>query len=354
MATITHRGDFQYQAVIRRKGYPTQTRTFETKRDAEIWATVTEAAMFGRKFKDTRELKHTTLKMSLQKYREEVTPTKRFSHIEHSRIGRLMQHPLALRDMSDLDASDFSAYRDERKKLVSGSTIRLELAIFSHLYTTAIKEWSWPLSNVLNDIKKPKANEPRERRLEDGEEARLLEAIDRHRCRAPIWLKAAVVLAIESGMRAGELLTLEWRQVDLDIGCVNLELDANGSKRTVGLTHKALAILESLPRPGKRVIPNFHDTAGLDKSFARACEAAKLEDFRFHDLRHEAASQFAEHMTVQELAKVMGWKTLQMAMRYYNPKKTDIVKAVRRKEKAMAGQRGESSNDAHGPMAIVA
>ncbi|SAK41022.1 phage integrase family site specific recombinase [Caballeronia fortuita] len=131
-------------------------------------------------------------------------------------------------------------------------------------------------------------------------------------------------------MRAGELLSLTWDQVDFDQCCARLEQTKNGSRRTVGLSHKAISVLQNLPRTGDRVIANFYDTSGLDRAFASACKAAGIEGLRFHDLRHEAASRFAPTMQVQDLAKLMGWKTLQMAMRYYNPTDSEILALVRR------------------------
>lgn len=76
-------------------------------------------------------------------------------------------------------------------------------------------------------------------------------------------------------------------------------------------------------------LTTFHDSNGLGAAFRRACERCGVENLRFHDLRHEAASRLAPKMPVATLAKVMGWRTLQMAMRYYNPTARELVAAVR-------------------------
>lgn len=331
MAAITKRGPYQYQAIIRRKGFPSQTKTFESRMDAEAWARSIESKMDDNSFRDRRSLVRMTLHDALERYVSQVTPTKRGASQERQRIRQLQRHPLAMRSLDSLLAKDFAAYRDARLEEVSPTSVRLELALLSHLYTIAIKEWSLPLIHELKNVRKPSAGHGRDRRLQGSEEERLLDAIQRPEAMgSKVWLDACVRLAIETGMRAGEILSCEWRQVDLHRGCIRLELTKNGSKRTVPLSVEAVRILDALPRRGVEVIGMFYDTSGLDRALKRACTAAGITNLKFHDLRHEAASRLAPHMRVQDLAKVMGWKTLQMAMRYYNPSDEELVRLVRR------------------------
>jgi integrase len=333
MASITRRGDYQYQAIIRRRGYPSQTKTFETRADAVKWARDIESKMDKRRFRDQREIESTTLSEALERYLATVTPTKKGLVAERNRIKQLQRHPIGLRPLNTLCSRDFAEYRDARLREVSRNSVRLELALFSHLYTVAIQEWSMPLEHELRNVRKPKAGEGRERRLAGDEEKRLRASVHRPEARsAAVWLEASIDLTIETGMRAGELLTLEWGQVNLQVGVIRLKETKNGSSRTVPLSHKAVDVLRALPSKlqARRVIPSFHDTSGLDRAFKRLCVAAGIHDLHFHDLRHEAASRLSPHMTVQTLAKIMGWKALQMAMRYYNPTDQELVDTVRR------------------------
>lgn len=332
MASITRRGSYQYQATVRRKGYPTQSKTFETRKDAEKWARDVESQIDQGIFKDRREVEETSLQEALERYRITVTLKKRGNVAETNRIGQMKALPLALRSLDSLQPKDFAAYRDNRLKVVSENTVRLELALFSHLFTIAINEWSLPLEHPLKTVKKPSAPAGRDRRLVGDEEARLMAALHRPEARsATLWLESCITLAIETGMRAGELLSLQWSQVDINQNVIRLDNTKNGSARSVPLSEKALACLLHLPRHiSGQVIPNFHDTSGLDRAFKRLCKAANINGLRFHDLRHEAASRLAPHMPVQTLAKIMGWKTLQMAMRYYNPTEQELVDVVRR------------------------
>lgn len=345
MASIRERGKHQHQVIIRRKGYPTQIKTFETPAEAESWARITEAKMDTGQFQDRREVEKTTLGQLLQRYVEEVSVKKKSYVAERNRIVQLQRHPLALRTLASLRAKDFSQYRNERLKVVSENSVRLELAILSHLYTIAIKEWSLPLIHELKNVQKPQPGPGRERRLKGDEEERLRSAINRRREKSTrIWLQACVDLAVETGMRAGEILTAEWPQVDLVTGVIRLKKTKNGNSRSVPLTHAAIETLKGLPRDIKgKVIPNFYDTSGLDKAFKLACEAAGIVDLHFHDLRHEAASRLAPHMPAQTLAKVMGWKTIQMAMRYYNPTDEELVTAVRKASRKTPAQMEHST-----------
>lgn len=335
MATVTKRGPHQYQAIVRKRGYLPQIKTFGSLSRAKAWARDVEAAMEDNTFVDRRAISKLTLHDLLEQYVTSETPRKRGHVQERNRIRQLQRHAIALRSMDTLSSRDFAAYRDERIAQVSAHSVRLELALLSHLYTIAIKEWCLPLKHELKKIRKPSTPEGRDRRLQGDEEARLFAAIDRPGTRgAAQWLKACVALAIQTGMRAGEILSASWEQVDLDRGCIRLQRSKNGSKRTVPLTLEAVRVLNGLPREHGRVVPNFHDTSGLDRAFKRACKAAGLEDLRFHDLRHEAASRLAQHMRVQDLAKVLGWTTLQMAMRYYNPTDDELVRLVRQSSPA--------------------
>lgn len=327
MASIIERGPFQFQAQIRRKNYPTQTKTFETRREAKAWINVIESEMVRGVFTDRREAEQTTLKEALERYKREVTAFKKAPKREENRIKAWMLHPLAKRSLANLRSTDFAQYRDERAKSVGGNSIRLELAVISHLFTIARKEWNIPVDNPIKNIRMPELPPARDRRLRGDEEAILIAY-----CKAEkqgVWLSAAVELAIETGMREGELASLEWRQVNLDKRIARLEKTKNGDSRSVPLSSHAIELLKQLPRAiNGRVLSVFGSGEALSSAFGDARDKAGIVDFHFHDLRHEAASRLAPHMTVQTLAKVMGWKTIQMAMRYYNPTDDELVKAV--------------------------
>lgn len=326
MASITHRGPHQYQAQVRKKGYPSLTETFETRREAEDWAKKTEAEMSSGTFVDRSVLEKTTFGDLLKRYAKEETPKKRGSETELVRIGSLKKHALAARPLAKLRKVDFAKYRDERLQKCCAETVRRELTIISAVFTTARELWELPVGNPLEGVKWPAKGQHRERRLQDDEEARLLEAAGQSKTPA---LKLCIILAIETGMRSGEMVNLDWRQIDLARHVIRLNLTKNGDPRTVPLSERAEDAILELPQQAYGRLTTFHDARGLRKAFALACKRAGIVGLRPHDLRHEAASQLAPKVETATLAKVMGWRTLQMAMRYYNPTDEELVAAVR-------------------------
>ncbi|MDP3457047.1 site-specific integrase [Methyloversatilis sp.] len=325
MASIIKRGPHQFQVQIRRKGYKLKQRTFETHKDAKDWALVVESEMRRGVFVDRSEAERTTLGEALQRYASEHADEKRRLS-EKSRINTLMGSDLALRSLASLRAVDFAKYRDERKKTgLSNESVRRELVILAGVFKKARGEWSLLIESPLKSIKWPEKSKHRERRL-SGDEEKLLLA-EAAKCKAPT-LTLCIVLAIETGMRAGEIVALRWEQVDLFKHVIRLTTSKNGDGRIVALSHAAESAIQSLPVTGSR-LTTFYDSRGLSRAFRLACKRANIVGLRFHDLRHEAASRFAPRMPAQTLSKVMGWRTLEMAMQYYNPNEDDLVQVVR-------------------------
>lgn len=356
MATIRKRGTYQFQALVRRKGHPKQIKTFESKAEAEKWARAVEAEIDSGSFQDRRSMAKITLAQALQMYGEKVSIKKCESHKELARIKKFCELPLASKSMDELNALDFVNYRDMRLQVVSGSAVRLELALLSHLYTIAINEWRWPLSNPLKTVSKPRPNPPRERRLTEDEYKRLFKAIHRDEARSTrIWLDAAVRLGLETGMRSGEVLKAKWANLNLKTRILVLPHTKNKKSRHVPMTKEAVALLETLPRNSEYIISGFHDVNGLGKALRKACKIAGIENFRFQDIRHEVASQRAPHATQLTMQETMGWKSPEMARRYFNPSDEERVEIVdqitegikAKRQKRLAAAQAESQGGKH-------
>lgn len=357
MAQITKRGDLQWRARVRVKGYPDQSRTFMYREDAEKWARATERELETAGFVDRREAEKTTLRTVLGRYLEEVTPRKKSKDFETIKIGLLLEDK-ALVDlkMSAITSSAVAAWRDRRAEKVGAASIIRELGILSAVLNHARREWGIHVENPIRYVKRPPTPKARDRRLSVEEERYLLNALQeasrkkdgtfgKGGSRNP-WLAPLVQLAVETAMRRGELLSMQWQHVDLKRRVVHLPETKNGDARDVPLTSRAVDILKGLPRSiAGQVFPVTPMAVKLGFSravkraqakYQRDCEAtgkpisAKfLQDVHFHDLRHEAASRLAAKLSnMLELSAVTGHRDLRMLKRYYHPRAEDIAKKL--------------------------
>lgn len=354
MATIRKKGDFQWHCQVRRKGYPNQTRTFNTKGEAEKWARDIEGEMDRGLFQDRREADKNTLAQVLCRFRDEVVPSHKGRDAETIRINALLKDRITSYKMSALSGSALSDFILRRQKLVSSATVRREIDIISSAVTKARKAWGIHLpENPVALIERPRPAKARERRLNGDEEARLMQALEDHAdahedskqyrkgSRNP-WIKPFVQLAIHTAMRRGELLSLRWEDISLEERTAHLLDTKNGDARTVPLSSLAAATLRQLPQdPSGQVFPITADA--VKKGFERARNRARADyvsecerngtvpddrllDLRLHDLRHEATSRIAGKLdNILELSAVTGHKDIRMLKRYYHPRASDLA-----------------------------
>jgi len=313
MAAITNRGPLQWRARIRRKGYPVTTKTFETKADAERWAREIEAEMDKGVFVSRTEAESYTLTECLDRFIEEYIPRLKHPETEIKRIRKLQKHPLACRVIATIRTKDIADYRkDLEKEGLKPNSIRLYFAILSRLFNYARSDWGMEsLSNPIELVTKPKLGKGRERRLEDGEEEKLLE-------HASAKLRPIILFALATGMRREEIASLEWKGVNLEKRYALLIDTKNTETRTVPLSTEALALLQNLPRKeGKKTVFSM-SSPSITQAMRQACRKAEIEDFHFHDLRHEAISRLFENtdLDVMEIKAISGHRTLQMLARY--------------------------------------
>jgi integrase len=366
MGTIVKRGELQWQAKIRRKGFPVQSRTFMYKDDAEKWIRATEHELETSGFVDRREAEKNSLAEVLKRYRQEITPTKKSAAIESIKIDVILRDSaLSKLKMSAITSTAIAAWRDRRLKLVTGATVNREIDIISSVLNHARREWGIHVENPIPYVKRPEKARARERRFSLLEEQYLLDALDKGERKSNgtfgkgarnAWLAPLVRFALETAMRRGEMLSLQWENVDLNRRTAFLPDTKNGDSRNVPLSSRAVSILAALPcqlgdddRYGdSRRGQVFLTTAmALRKGFGRAIERAQgayacdcrkarqrpipgfLEDIHFHDTRHEAASRIAEKLSnILELSAVTGHKDVRMLKRYYHPRAEDLAKKL--------------------------
>ncbi|MCP5151988.1 MAG: site-specific integrase [Chromatiales bacterium] len=327
MATIEKRGPAQWRVKIRRRGYPLETRTFETRAAAERYARAIETEMDSGTFVSRAEAESTTLAELLERYLNEITATKKGADAEAYRIRAMLRHPLAARIVATLRGTDIAAYRDERLATVTPGTVKREIVILGHLFETARKEWGIHVENPVRMIRAPASPRPRERRFEGDEEARLLDACGQSR---NPFLVPVVRLALETAMRRGELVGLRWEHVDLDRRVAHLPDTKNGESRSVPLSSVAVDTLRPLePHPAEGAVFPDLTTEAVKLAFARALRRAEIEGLRFHDLRHEATSRLFERgLNIMEVSAITGHKDLSMLKRYTHLRAEDLARKL--------------------------
>ncbi len=326
MATIRKlRG--RWQAQVRRRGMKPRCKSFDTKLEAEKWARDLEAQVdrFGAA-PNTKILERTTLGQLLERYQSEVSPLKRGSVQEIQRIDVLRRHDLAYRTMIGLSQQDIASFRDERLQTVAPSTTVRELAILSNVLEVAMRDWGLPLAkNVVKLVRRPVIRNERSRRLSGNEEQRLLEACDGGKIP---FFKTLLILAIETGMRRGEILGMQWSDLSHNRRVITLTLTKNGSGREVPLSQRAFeALTEWKSRAGADQPLVFPMSAGsLEQVWRRLLIRADITGLRFHDLRHEGVSRLFERgLNVIEVSAVSGHKELRMLKRYTHLSAENLV-----------------------------
>ena len=338
MATITKTPSGTWKAVIRKVGWPTASKTFRTKLDATDWARRTEDEMVRGVFIQRAKSERLTLEAALKRYLQDVSITKsKASQRGEAGTAKRLIEKLGAYSLAAITADIVADYRD--KRLADGlksNSVRIELALLSHLYTVAIREWRLGLTyNPVANIRKPSPGQGRSRRLSKEEEAKLFNAVDKHSNPMLGWI---VRIALATSMRSSEIATLRMSQVDLQRRIVRLLETKNGSTRTVPLSKKAVEVFsQALSNPvrpidcdlvffGEPGRDNIRRPYTFNKIFGTIKKEIGIIDFHFHDLRHEAISRLVEAgLSDQKVAAISGHKTMQMLRSYSHLRSENLV-----------------------------
>ncbi len=322
MATISKRGGSWF-VQIRRKGYAARYRTFRQKGDAQRWAREAELGIDNRSASTVRN--NITLGDLLERYKREISPKKRGAPSEVLRIGKMQRAPMAFLTVPTLSPNAIAAYRDERLNRVKPGTVKREMNLLHHVIEVASKEWGlFHGANPLDMVSKPAVCDQRERRLQEGEWDRLADALAS--VRNP-YLAPVVNFALATAMRRSEILSLKWPDIDVEKGVATVRQSKNGRSRTVPLSRRALLILQHLTQDTDRVFCTSSDA--VKNGWNRVRAKSQLNDFRFHDLRHEAISRLFEiGLSVVEVCHVSGHRDIRMLARYTHLKAEEITKKL--------------------------
>jgi integrase len=246
MASIRRMPQGSWQAIVRRKGYRAQFHTFDSRHNAQQWARKLESEIDRAVFVDRGPSERITFGELIDRYCTEIVPGKKSARSLTATLRYIRPH-FATYTLATLQTKDVAAYRDQRiANGTAGATVVKELSTLARVIDIAASEWGYFVAvNPAKQTRRPPVARGRERRLSASEETALLQACDRSR--APM-LKGILILALETGMRLGELLALNWNTLDLARRTARLGDTKNGESRTVPLSTVAIATLSSLPR----------------------------------------------------------------------------------------------------------
>lgn len=308
-----------------------KSKTHPNKASATAWANQTEHDLrsLGKGVSQTH-----TLSDLWERYMAEECPRKAGARWEIARLTALQRDPVAQVKLVDLDREDFAAWIKRREKAgVCGATILRELTVISHAFRKA-RVWRLMSHNPLDDLERPKDNPARMRRISDDEIATVLASLGYHD-ELPVRthkhrIAVGFLIAIETGMRAGEICSIEPQRLDYDRRTVLLrDVDTKTrTERVVPLSTRAVELFRKLEpfddlpvikRVSDEVRPIMRMKSGtLSTIFRAAVGTTGIENLTFHDTRHEAITRLAKKIHVLDLARMVGHSNINELMTYYN------------------------------------
>lgn len=275
-----------------------------------------------------------TVRDALDLYRERVSILKKGYAQEKYRIEQIGRSFLGQKIVREVTSVDIATYRDQRllevnprtKKPLSTATVRLEMSLLSNFFDIGRIEWGICDGNPVANVRKPKIPPGRDRRLTAREDRLILRYSHNH---SNAELYSIVVLALETAMRQGEILNLQWENLNLKTRVAHLPETKNGTKRDVPLSLKAREVLIRLGVKSNGKVFKY-TPEGLKSTWRFMLRKLGIEDLHFHDLRHEAISRLFElgSLDMMEVAAISGHKSLAMLKRYTHLKAQRLVRKL--------------------------
>lgn len=307
---------FTFQGKQIRKSLEVTDKKLAERIACKIHTEIAEGKWFERKLDQER-----TFRQMITRYLDEHSKRNKTetSYVRDKSLADHLLSAFADRLLAEITPRDIAEYKAKRRgQGAAPKTVNNELALLSHAFKLAVSEWEWSEKNPVRGVSREAVNNLIERWLSADEEKQLMAA-------SPTWLQEIIVFAINTGLRQSEILNVAWPQVDLFRKTVTILEQKNKQVDTLPLNARSLEILKVRSkvrhihcqnvftnRVGSRI-----NARNLLRAFYTACEKAKIEHLRFHDLRHTFATRLVQAgvdlYTVQKLGR---WKTIQMVMRY--------------------------------------
>jgi integrase len=320
MASFRKRGK-KFVAEVRVKG-AYRSKTFLTKAEAQRWALDIEQRL-GR---SPNIVAGHTLGEAMARFAREITPTHKSWRSEENRIKKISRDALADITLDALTPDDLQAWI--ARQTISDASINRDLNVIGSVLRVARVQWKWMSHSPMRDVVRPKQPPPRDRLISEAELERILLALEYDE-KATIKttrqkIAVALLLALETAMRQGEIWGLDWQHIHLKRRFLTLPETKNGTKRDVALSRRAVALLEKLsPASSGRVLLCNQASAGV--IFRRCLQLAEIEGLTFHDSRHTAITNLARKIDVLDLARMVGHRDIRSLQAYYNATAEDIA-----------------------------
>lgn len=300
------------------------SKVFRTKREASAWASIRESEIRSDKSKPVGDL--FTLLDALRKYGKEVSTHKSGVAKERIRLQAFEELLPCHLMMSEVTPAILAQWRDKRLQVVKPGSVLRDFSLLSNVFEVARREWGWIKSNPISDVRRPSSPPHRERTITWSEIRIMLKTMGY--TRKPVRsvsqaVACAFLLALRSGMRAGEICSLPWEKTYHDYATVN----GKTGIRNVSLIHQTRRVIEQFKGWDETLVAGIKPQT-LDAMFRKYRNKAGLSGFTFHDSRHTAATRIAQKLQVLDLCKLFGWKNPEQAMVYYNPTASDISKRL--------------------------
>lgn len=316
--------------------------SFRTRREADAWASQRETQI--RDNAATPAGDRTPLADVLSRYGREVSPTKRGNRWEVLRLDLFARDPVlpVSQAISALTPEQVAAWRDHRSKTVQAGTVIREMGLLSSVIEHARREWRLIPSNPCRDVRKPREPDHREVIIHWRQIRAMIRAMGHTTHGRVTEVRQAVavcfLVALRTGMRAGELCGLTWDRVRDDYVILPITKTV---PRNVPIEPRTRYLIERMRGWDERLVFGLK-APSLDALFRRYRARTGLSGFTFHDARHTAATRLAQRVDVLDLCKVMGWRNTSQALVYYNPTASDIATRIARSKPGLARQ-SESS-----------
>lgn len=336
MASIIKIGD-SWRAQIRKKGFPTETRTFETKAKAKIWADKVEADMMARKYQDVRILSDMTLGKLIARYNEEIGANKPWGK---SKAATIEQINVGLGDvlLPDLTTDRVVQYCNQMlARKTGGVTIAVHLTYLKTILNVAKSVWILPVDvNVTTEartrLKYAGINfKSKERtRRPTKEEIKKICDYFKAKKKQEIPMHDIIPFAIDTAMRLDEIMRLRWDDLNEKDRTIIIRDRKHpvlkvGNDQEVPLLGDSLAIIKRQPRIKDQKLIFPYRGKSVSSIFPRACTELKIDDLHFHDFRHEGVSRlFEAGYSIEQVALVSGHRDWKMLARYTQIKAKDL------------------------------